>query len=64
MILNSSLEIDPAGEIGLFDVAGEAHLAWIEGGRMIHASRQVGRVVEHGMDERWRRRLVGRWRAA
>lgn len=30
--------------------------------KMVHAHRKVGRCVEHGLDDTWRRRLVGAYR--
>lgn len=31
---------------------------------LIHADSRRGKVVEHGIDYRWRRRIVGVWRPA
>lgn len=29
---------------------------------MIHADNSIGRIVEHPMDDRWKRRVIGVWR--
>lgn len=31
---------------------------------MIHADNSIGRIVEHPMDDRWKRRVVAVWRPA
>lgn len=53
-----------AGDLLLFAVGGQPqHLAIANGeGGMIHCHEGVGRVVEHGIDAGWMRRLVGVWR--
>lgn len=53
-----------AGDFLLFAVGGQPqHLAIANGeGGMIHTHEGVGRVVEHGIDAGWMRRLVGVWR--
>lgn len=53
-----------AGDFLLFAVGGQPrHLAIANGeGGMIHTHEGAGRVVEHGIDAGWMRRLVGVWR--
>lgn len=57
------------GDVLLMRLARDPqHLAIVsavEAGRptaLIHAYQEVGKVVEHGMDERWRRRIVRAYR--
>lgn len=56
-----------AGQLAVFAVAGRhAHLGIVSSlacGRfgVIHAYAPLGRVVEHGLDTRWRRRLICRF---
>ncbi|MFW5970145.1 MAG: NlpC/P60 family protein [Halofilum sp. (in: g-proteobacteria)] len=38
------------------------HLAIWTGSSMIHGYLTAGRVVEHGMDRRWERRVIARYR--
>lgn len=38
------------------------HLAFYAGNSMIHSYAPVGRVVEHAIDTKWARRIVGYWR--
>lgn len=42
------------GMIGDYPAKGELSL--------IHTSASIGRVVEHRLDDKWRRRIVGVWR--
>jgi cell wall-associated NlpC family hydrolase len=55
-----------AGDVLLFSIADSPqHLGFcVEPGRMIHAYQTPMRVVDHAIDGKWRRRLVGtyRWR--
>lgn len=53
-----------AGDFLLFAVGGQPqHLAISNGeGGMIHCHQGAGKVVEHGIDAGWMRRLVGVWR--
>jgi cell wall-associated NlpC family hydrolase len=52
------------GDVLLFKVAGVAtHVGVATGaGRMVHAYRAVGKVVEHDLGAKWSRRLVGVYR--
>lgn len=34
------------------------HLAVYTGDTIVHAYQAIGRVVEHGLDDKWRRRIV------
>jgi hypothetical protein len=34
------------------------HLAVFEGDNVIHAYESIGRVVEHRLDDKWRKRIV------
>jgi cell wall-associated NlpC family hydrolase len=48
-----------AGDLLLMRFSGEPqHLAIYTGDTIIHAYERVGKVVEHGMDAAWRRRIV------
>lgn len=48
-----------AGDILLMRFTGEPqHLAICAGDTIIHAYEAIGRVVEHNLDARWRRRIV------
>ena len=38
------------------------HLAWVTGKGMLHACARSKKVVEHGFDERWQKRLVATYR--
>jgi NlpC/P60 family putative phage cell wall peptidase len=40
------------------------HVALVTDGGILHAHQQVGRVVEHRLDESWRRRIVAAYRFA
>ena len=55
-----------AGDVVLMSFAGaETHVAlYTERGTIIHAYQPRGKVVEHRLDDKWRRRIVGiyRWR--
>lgn len=37
------------------------HIAVCAGDTLIHTSAHTGKVVEHGFNERWRRRLLSSW---
>lgn len=75
-VLQSTLDAQPslcrvplsslqAGDVLLMRFGGEPqHLAICGGETMIHSYLQVGRVVEHGLDAAWRRRIVGVYRFA
>ena len=63
-IANGQLE---PGDIAVFDVIGSPqHAAFIgdhpTGLSMIHAYPVAGEVIEHRFDERWKGRLLSRWR--
>lgn len=67
-VLPSAGPIVKPGDLAVFAVAQRhAHLGIVsrlDGGRLgvIHAYAPLARVVEHGLDMRWRRRLVRRYR--
>ena len=47
------------GDLLLMRFAGEPqHLAVFTGETIIHAYQATGRVVEHSLDDKWRRRIV------
>lgn len=48
-----------AGDILLMRFTGEPqHVAVFTGENIIHAYQSIGRVVEHRLDDKWRRRIV------
>ena len=48
-----------SGDLLLMRFSGEPqHLAIYTGNTIVHAYERVGKVVEHGMDSAWRRRIV------
>ncbi|HEY6021545.1 MAG TPA: NlpC/P60 family protein [Candidatus Paceibacterota bacterium] len=52
-----------SGDILLFRFLREPqHLAIFDDGMLIHAYNSVGRVVENGFDDTWKKRLVGCYR--
>ena len=55
-----------AGDIALVCFRAERHVGIISVGdygfTLIHADSHAKRVVEHRIDERWARRIVGVWR--
>jgi len=55
-----------AGDIVIVKFRAERHAAIVSsngiGLTMIHADSSHGRVVEHNIDARWRKRIVGAWR--
>lgn len=52
-----------AGDLLLMRFTGEPqHLAVYTGENIIHAYQAVGRVVEHILDDKWRRRIVRAYR--
>ena len=58
-------EVDPAlaGDILLMRFRGEPqHVAILAGETLIHGYASIGRVVEHGLDAKWRRRIVAAYR--
>jgi NlpC/P60 family putative phage cell wall peptidase len=53
------------GDVLLMRFTREAqHVALVTDGGILHAHEQVGRVVEHRLDESWRRRIVAVYRFA
>ncbi len=51
--------VPQAGDLLLMRFTGEPqHLAVFTGENIIHAYQAVGRVVEHVLDAKWRRRIV------
>ncbi len=51
------------GDLLLMRFTGEPqHLALYTGTTIIHAYEAVGRVVEHRLDDKWRRRIVRAYR--
>lgn len=54
-----------AGDILLLRFTGEPqHVAVFTGENIIHAYQSVGKVVEHRLDDKWRRRIVRVYRFA
>lgn len=52
-----------AGDILLMRFRGEPqHVAILAGTTLIHGYASIGRVVEHGLDAKWRRRIVAAYR--
>ena len=48
-----------AGDILLMRFTGEPqHVAIFTGENLIHAYESIGRVVEHRLDDKWRKRIV------
>jgi len=57
------VESPQAGDILLMRFRGEPqHVAILAGAALIHGYASIGRVVEHGMDAKWRRRIVAAYR--
>lgn len=57
------VESPQAGDILLMRFRGEPqHVAILAGTTLIHGYASIGRVVEHGMDAKWRRRIVAAYR--
>ncbi|MDO9007218.1 MAG: NlpC/P60 family protein [Deltaproteobacteria bacterium] len=55
--------IPQAGDILLMRFAGEPqHVAIFTGENLIHAYEAIGRVVEHRLDAKWRKRIVRAYR--
>ena len=56
------------GDIALIRYKAERHIAIVgqqpQGLSLIHADSRAGKVVEHLMDDRWRKRVVAAWRIA
>lgn len=51
------------GDVLLMHFTREAqHLALVTDRGILHAYQQIGRVVEHRLDETWRRRIVAAYR--
>lgn len=54
------------GDMVIVKFRAERHAAIVSsnafGLTLIHADSSHGRVVEHNIDDRWRRRIVGAWR--
>lgn len=51
-------DMQPA-DLLLMRFTGEPqHLAVYTGDTIVHAYQAIGRVVEHGLDDKWRRRIV------
>lgn len=51
-------DMQPA-DLLLMRFTGEPqHLAVFTGDTIVHAYQSIGRVVEHGLDAKWRRRIV------
>lgn len=58
----SLADMQPA-DLLLMRFKGEPqHLAVFTGDTIVHAYQAVGRVVEHGLDAKWRRRIVRAYR--
>lgn len=54
-----------AGDLLLMRFSGEPqHIAIYTGSTIVHAYERVGKVVEHGLDAAWRRRIVRVYRFA
>lgn len=57
------VESPQAGDILLMRFRGEPqHVAIMAGATLIHGYASIGRVVEHGLDAKWRRRIVAAYR--
>ncbi len=57
------VESPQAGDILLMRFRGEPqHVAILGGAALIHSYASIGRVVEHGLDAKWRRRIVAAYR--
>lgn len=57
------VESTQAGDILLMRFRGEPqHVAILAGATLIHGYASIGRVVEHGLDAKWRRRIVATYR--
>ena len=57
------VESPQAGDILLMRFRGEPqHVAILAGETLIHSYASIGRVVEHGLDAKWRRRIVAAYR--
>lgn len=57
------VESPQAGDILLMRFRGEPqHVAILAGATLIHGYASIGRVVEHGLDAKWRRRIVATYR--
>ena len=55
--------VPQAGDLLLMHFTGEPqHLAMFTGENIIHAYEHAGRVVEHILDAKWRRRIVAVYR--
>jgi cell wall-associated NlpC family hydrolase len=55
--------VPQAGDILLMRFTGEPqHVAIFTGENLIHAYEAIGRVVEHRLDDRWRKRIVRAYR--
>ena len=59
----AAVESAQAGDILLMRFRGEPqHVAILAGTTLIHGYASIGRVVEHGLDAKWRRRIVAAYR--
>ena len=58
-----AVETAAPGDILLMRFRGEPqHVAILAGATLIHGYASIGRVVEHGLDVKWRRRIVQAYR--
>lgn len=59
----AAVESARPGDILLMRFRGEPqHVAILAGETLIHSYASIGRVVEHGQDAKWRRRVVAAYR--
>lgn len=59
----AAVESAQGGDILLMRFRGEPqHVAILAGTTLIHGYASIGRVVEHGLDAKWRRRIVATYR--
>ncbi len=59
----AAVETGQGGDILLMRFRGEPqHVAILAGETLIHGYASIGRVVEHGLDAKWRRRIVAAYR--
>ena len=59
----AAVESAQAGDILLMRFRGEPqHVAILADATLIHGYASIGRVVEHGLDAKWRRRIVAAYR--
>lgn len=51
------------GDVVLICLRGQAqHLGFLTPGGLTHAYFTVGKVAEHPLDDKWKKRIVGAWR--